>query len=51
MIAPSSEYQRSKIPARFASRGFGLKIQQVGPSNNTMLFDIESDTHEREGNR
>ena len=50
-ITPSGAYQRSKIAARLASVGIGLKIEQVGPSNTTALFDIEATEHEREGLR
>lgn len=50
-IVPSGAYQRSKIRGRLASGGIGLKIEQVGSSYDTMLFDIEATQHEREGLR
>lgn len=48
-IAPTSGYQRTKIPFKLAAEGVGLKITQVGASNKTMLFDVEAELHEREG--
>lgn len=48
-IGPTSGYTREKVPLSLADEGFGLRITQVGPSNATMLFDIEAETHDREG--
>jgi len=50
-IVASNGFQRSKLVAGIASDGIGLRITQVGASYDTMLFDIETDQHEREGNR
>lgn len=50
-ILPSSGYQRSKLPIRIANDGFGLRVQQHGPSTQTRLFDIEAIMQEREGSR
>lgn len=50
-IAATGAKARSKVAARLASDGIGLKIAQSGPSHETMLFDIEATQHEREGLR
>jgi hypothetical protein len=50
-IAAAGQYQRSKVPLRLANDGFALKIQQVGPSAQTLLYDIEASVIEREGSR
>jgi len=50
-IVPSGAFQRSKVAARRASEGIGLKIEQIGGSYDTMLFDIETTQHDREGLR
>lgn len=50
-IPAASKYQRSKVPIRLANDGFGLKIEQIGPSAQTLLYDIEANVLEREGSR
>lgn len=50
-IPAAGGYQRSKVPIRIANDGFGLKIEQVGPSAQTLLYDIEATVQEREGSR
>lgn len=48
-ILPTSGFQRVKIPVHLAADSLALKIEQVGASTSTTIFDIESDTHDREG--
>lgn len=50
-IAPTSGFERVKVPMNIASDSLGLKIEQVGASTKTALFDIETDAHDREGLR
>lgn len=50
-VLPSGGMQRSRVPVGLASNGISWRIRQVGGSYDTQLFDLETDVHDREGNR
>lgn len=38
-----------RVPVSLAANGIGLKIDQIGASNKTALFDLEATIRDREG--